>query len=283
MTISIKPISIVTFALLVFIPMLSFADPSGQVSSTNSNISPVFSPEDFGPSVCVGCCDENGNQLPSDPVCGCDPVDQCGVCNGDGSSCSCELFDCSGKPFPNPIPYCRLDVNKDKRIDLADDSALRAYTNEHGYGIPVDESNSMFDVTGDDKYITALDLLAISNFLNFPVDGITTVDACGVCGGSGKNECGKCPGDRDFAEPTGPDGICGCPDAINYVGPFNEECKICRSLPNDSCGRCPGSTDYGNSSCKSIDACEGLSIEDLAVRLEGKNTTAKNSISILVV
>ncbi len=216
-------------------------------SSEVNALPEIFSPEDFGPTVCVGCCDENGNQLPSDPLCGCDPVDQCGVCNGDGSSCGCELFDCAGNPFPDPLPYCHLDVNKDKRIDITDSQAVINYL-QAGGSSAVTDTNKKYD-TSKDGVVTSRDALVVVNFLNLPIPGVVKVDSCGICGGSGFNVCGTCTNAPNAVLPEGPNGVCGCPNQPNYVGPYNSDCQICSNLGKDSCNRCPGTPNYNSPSC----------------------------------
>ncbi len=247
-----SPLAIL-FSLLISISYLSSAHALPE----------IFSPEDFGPALCVGCCDDNGNQLPSDPDCGCETKDSCGVCGGDNSSCGCELFDCAGNPIPNPIPFCRLDVNKDKRIDRSDSQAVTDYINQNGYGIPVDENNKNFDVAGTDNYITSLDLLRFANYFSSPPDGVKVADVCGICEGNGKNKCGMCPSDRGFIQPTGPDGMCGCPNLPDYLGPYNEQCKICTNLDIDSCGRCPGDNNYNDPNCNACPSDPSGPVNDL--------------------
>jgi len=127
----------------------------------------IFSPEDFGPAICVGCCDDNGNQLPSDPDCGCEVKDSCGVCGGDNSSCGCELFDCAGNPFPDPLAYCHLDVNRDKLITHEDAQAVIDYLEvNRRNSVEVTEDNKRFNTSQTDNFITPLDSLRVINFLS---------------------------------------------------------------------------------------------------------------------
>ncbi len=222
-----------TIAVLFFLLLFVSSSPAEPI---------VFSPEDLGPGACFGCCDPNGNQLPSDPVCGCSPIDKCNVCNGDGTTCDCELKDCAGNPFPDSAPYCAFDVNKDSTIDQMDAQAIIGYINRSGSGA-VDETNRIFDINKNGS-ISPTDILQINNFLNNPPSGILAVDACGICGGSGENLCGTCPGTANYVVPEGPNGICGCPNSPSYLGAYSVECDVCTKLPKDQCGRCPGSNDY---------------------------------------
>lgn len=121
------------------------------------------SPEDV--LNCFPCCDENGNSVPSHSVCGCGPVNSCGLCSPDESLCkpSCELFDCKGAPIANSENFCHLDVNGDSHIDRKDFELIRDTINARGF-------EKTFDTNGDGS-LTGQDSLLIWNFVNGPESG----------------------------------------------------------------------------------------------------------------
>jgi hypothetical protein len=157
-------------------------------------------------------------------------IDECGVCNGNNSTCS----DCSGTP------------NGTKEIDecgvCGGDSSLC----KDCAGVPngttkIDECG----VCGGDS-TTCKDCAGVPN-------GNTKVDECGICGGDGSS----CKGCDDRPNPT-PATV----DACGVCGGDSSSCQDCAGVPNgtaivDACGICGGK----NSTCKSCNSGSDSSIK----------------------
>ncbi|MBT6870211.1 MAG: T9SS type A sorting domain-containing protein, partial [Candidatus Marinimicrobia bacterium] len=148
-------------------------------------------------------------------------VDECGVCDGDNSTC----LDCAGVPNGNSIEDCSGVCNGDAKEDCAGVC--------NGDAV-VGCDNACCDLTITDP----------------AEDGFCLVnDECGVCGGSGP--IGECGCDNI------PIGFCDCSanlfDECNICDGDNSSCADCLDVPNgdaviDECYVCSNPETY-NSTC----------------------------------
>ena len=177
--------------------------------------------------------------------------DACGVCGGDGSSCS----DCSGVP------------NGTKSID------------ECGVCLsPSDPSRnkSCLDCKGIIKGTTKVDLCGVcggdsstcKDCAGVP-NGKKVIDLCGVCGGC-NDTCLDCAGTPNGSASIDACGICGGTNA----------CNDCAGIPNggtklDRCGVCGGN----GSSCRE---CKPTDITGLHAALDSAALSQKRVVNSLV-
>jgi hypothetical protein len=246
-------------ALLFAVPLTSCSDSGGSgLDSTDSSVSTGTLDAGValdGAVVRDAGMDAGGGEPDAtvDPCRG-RPVDRCGVCDGDGTSC----LDCAGTPFG------------DKELDAC------GVCGGDGLGCrgcdDVPNSNKMLDACGvcdgDGSSCAGCDGVSNSG---------KVVDACGVCGGDGSScagcdgvsnsgkvvdECGVCDGtgiaagacdcagtlpatwygDADgdgLGDPAVTEAACTKPDL--YVDNDDDKDPVCGAVGRDVCGVCGGS------------------------------------------
>ena len=176
-------------------------------------------------------------------------LDECGVCDGDGSTCA----DCAGVPNGDAL----LD---ECGVCEGDDSSCADCL-----GIP--NGDALVDACGvcDGDGSSCADCAGVPN-------GDALVDACGVCDGDGSS-CADCAG-----VPNGPAVL----DACGVCEGDDSSCADCLGVPNgaavlDACGVCEGD---GSSCADCAGVPNGTSILDACGVCDGDGSSCADCAGV---
>ncbi|HMO16753.1 MAG TPA: dockerin type I domain-containing protein [Oligoflexia bacterium] len=218
--------SIFSMTLFLVFGLIAFSSSVFSAAPPDDSSRPpkTMTPENFSVPYCPSPCGCDANGLPK-------PSLRDGTCGTDIRQCV--VRDCTGRPFDNiDDALCRMDNDRDEYITPQDASNVIEKLNDSSFNRVVTPETTHLD-TNNDGRISALDALLIINWLNGSQQGRARLDECGICGGTGKDSCGSCPGDLNKIVDLG----CGC----GNPGPSGCD-NICGSNKvSDSCGVCGGS------------------------------------------